>query len=313
MIKENGKECRIPPNSGTRPLGSLTRKNSLEWGELVTIRTVRRIVKGQPAIDGAGVKLVRVFGRDDTEDFDPFLMLDAFDSTNPEDYVKGFPWHPHRGIETVTYLIQGEIEHGDSLGNQGTIYDGECQWMTAGSGIIHQEMPQPRDQILGCQLWLNLPRESKMTAPAYGDITAESVPVVKDGGVTVRVVAGHYLDTPGAFQGKYVPATYLDVELAGNEEWSFETDTEDTLFTYIFHGQALFHPEGEEWIEQKQAVLFNQGDTFWVKAGPEGIRFVLLVAKPLGEPIAWGGPIVMNTREELQLAFEELRNDTFIK
>ncbi|HKM43164.1 MAG TPA: pirin family protein [Limnochordia bacterium] len=279
----------------------------------MSIRTIKRIVKGQPAVDGAGVKLVRVFGRDDTADFDPFLMLDAFDSANPEDYVKGFPWHPHRGIETVTYLIKGEMEHGDSLGNRGTIYDGDCQWMTAGSGIIHQEMPQPREQILGCQLWLNLPRESKMTAPAYGDIQAKDIPVVRKDGVTIRVVAGQYLDTVGAFQGRYVPATYFDVELAGDQEWSFKNDADHTLFTYIFSGQALFHPEGEEWIDHKQAVLFDQGDTFWVKAGSTGLRFVLLSAKPLNEPIAWGGPIVMNTREELQLAFEEFRNDTFIK
>jgi redox-sensitive bicupin YhaK (pirin superfamily) len=279
----------------------------------MSIRTIKRVVQGQPAVDGAGVKLVRVFGRDDTADFDPFLMLDAFDSTNPEDYIKGFPWHPHRGIETVTYLIKGEMEHGDSLGNQGTINDGECQWMTAGSGIIHQELPQAKEQILGCQLWLNLPRTAKMTAPAYGDIKAKDVPVMKEAGATIRVLAGEYLETRGAFQGRYVPATYLDVELASHQEWSFQSDAENTLFTYLFSGQALFHPEGGEWIDDKQAVLFDLGDTFWVKAGSEGLRFVLLSARPLAEPIAWGGPIVMNTREELQLAFEEFRNDTFIK
>lgn len=279
----------------------------------MSVRSIKRIVQGRPSVDGAGVRLVRVFARDDTADFDPFLMLDAFDSTNPEDYIKGFPWHPHRGIETITYLIKGEIVHGDSLGNRGVIYDGECQWMTAGSGIIHQEMPQAREQILGCQLWLNLPREHKMTTPAYGDITTENVPVVREEGATIRVISGHYLDTAGAFQGKYVPATYFDVELEPSREWSFQSDPDHTLFTYIFRGQALFCPDGEEWIDHKQAVLFNSGDTFWVKAGDKGLRFVLLVAPPLNEPIAWGGPIVMNTQEELRLAFEELRNETFIK
>ena len=296
-----------------RMLEGSFRVPKLDGSDLMSIRAVKRIVKGQAAVDGAGVKLVRVFGRDDTSDFDPFLMLDAFDSTNPEDYIKGFPWHPHRGIETVTYLIQGEIEHGDSLGNRGTIYDGECQWMTAGSGIIHQEMPQPKDQILGCQLWLNLPREAKMTEPAYGDIKAEDVPCVEEDGAKIRVVAGQYLDTVGAFQGRYVPAQYFDVEVEANQEWSVKTDAEETLFIYIFRGQGQFDPTGNQWIEQKQVVLFELGETFWVKAGPEGIRFVLLAAKPLGEPIAWGGPIVMNTREELQLAFEEFRNNTFIK
>ncbi|NLL43281.1 MAG: pirin family protein [Firmicutes bacterium] len=281
--------------------------------DLVSLRSIRRLVPGRPAVDGAGVKLVRVFARDDTKDFDPFLMLDAFDSTNPEDYVKGFPWHPHRGIETITYLIKGEIEHGDSLGNRGTIYDGDCQWMTAGSGIIHQEMPQPREAILGCQLWLNLPRDQKMTEPAYGDIKSADVPIVREDGVSVRVIAGRYKETPGAFQGRYVAATYLDVELEPEQEWTLQTDAEHTLFVYIFTGQAHFHPDGGGWVDDRQAVLFDRGESFWVKAGQTGTRFVLLSARPLQEPIAWGGPIVMNTREELQLAFEELRNDTFIK
>lgn len=285
---------------------------AIERCDPVSIRRIKRLVTGRPSVDGAGVKLVRVFARDDTGDFDPFLMLDAFDSTNPEDYVKGFPWHPHRGIETITYLIKGEIEHGDSLGNKGTIYDGDCQWMTAGSGIIHQEMPQPREAILGCQLWLNLPRDQKMTEPAYGDIKSEDIPVVKEDGAEVRVISGSYKDTQGAFQGRYVAAAYLDVDLAAGQEWSLQCDAEHTLFVYIFSGQALFHPDGV-WIGDKQAVLFDKGETFWVQAGKDGIRFVLLSARPLNEPIAWGGPIVMNTREELQLAFEELRSNTFIK
>lgn len=279
----------------------------------MSLRTVRKVLTGRASIDGAGVHLVRVFTRDETEDFDPFLMLDAFDSTNPADYIKGFPWHPHRGIETITYLIHGEIVHGDSLGNRGTIRDGECQWMTAGSGIIHQEMPQAQERILGAQLWLNLPKGDKMTEPSYGDITADQVPQIQEQGATIRVISGGCLGTPGAFQPKYVQATYLDVELEADKEWSFKTPGEDTLFVYIFQGQALFQPTGEEPIAAKQAVLFGEGDTFWVKAAGEDLRFILLAAKPLHEPIAWGGPIVMNTREELQLALDELKNDTFIK
>ncbi|MHB1317406.1 MAG: pirin family protein [Anaerolineae bacterium] len=282
------------------------------------LRRIKRIVRGQAAVDGAGVHLTRVLGRGDTTEFDPFLMLDAFDSTNPEDYTKGFPWHPHRGIETITYLIQGDIEHGDSLGNRGSILDGDCQWMTAGSGIIHQEMPQPTERMLGCQLWLNLPAKDKMAEPAYGDIKRDAIPVVTGDGSTVRILSGRYRGVDGAFQGRYVRATYLDVELAAGSEWSFENDPDETLFIYIFCGQALFDPgkrsdRPEELTGAKQAVLFGPGERLWVKAGPSGIRFILLSGNPLKEPIAWGGPIVMNTREELNLAFQELDNGKFIK
>lgn len=282
------------------------------------LRTIKKIVSGKRAVDGAGVKLVRVLGYHDTQDFDPFLMLDAFDSTNPDDYTKGFPWHPHRGIETVTYLIHGDIEHGDSLGNSGSILDGDCQWMTAGSGIIHQEMPKPCDRMLGAQLWLNLPAKDKMTTPSYGDIKQKDVPVIEENGNQVRVVAGEYQGTSGSFQGKHVKAVYLDVALQAGQEWSFENDPENTLFIYIFSGQAIFDPEKNidnpsDLIAEKQAILFSEGDKFWIKAGPNGIRFILLSGKPLKESIAWGGPIVMNTREELNLAFEELDNNTFIK
>ncbi len=280
-------------------------------------RKVKKLTKGQAAVDGAGVRLVRVLGRSDTTDYDPFLMFDAFDSTDPEDYVKGFPWHPHRGIETITYLIHGDIEHGDSLSNKGSILDGECQWMTAGSGIIHQEMPQPCARMLGAQLWLNLPAKDKMTEPSYGDIKADSVPVVYEDGVKVHVLAGEYLGTKGAFTGKYIPATYLDIELQKDEEWSVDTDPDQTVFVYIFSGKATFDPEDKEVpgevISDKQAVLFTSGDKLWVKAVGSDLRFILLSAKPLREPIAWGGPIVMNTREELRQAFEDLDNETFIR
>ena len=285
---------------------------------MTQLRPIKRIITGQRTVDGAGVSLVRVLGYHDAKDIDPFLMLDAFDSTNPADYTKGFPWHPHRGIETITYLIAGDIEHGDSLGNQGSILDGDCQWMTAGSGIIHQEMPKASPRILGAQVWLNLPASAKMTDPSYGDIRQADIPVITESGATVHVVAGQYRETPGAFQGKYDPATYLDVELAAGSEGSFTTDPENTLLIYIFEGQAIFDPaqsvdNSSDLVDARQALLFGTGDTFWAKAGKNGIRFILLSGKPLKEPIAWGGPIVMNTREELNLAFQELDKGTFIK
>ena len=277
------------------------------------IRTIRKITKGMHAVDGAGVNLVRVFGYNDTKDYDPFLMLDAFDSTNPDDYTKGFPWHPHRGIETITYLIQGDIEHSDSLGNKGSIRDGDCQWMTAGSGIIHQEMPKATKRMLGAQIWLNLPSKDKMTAPRYGDIKRENIPVIEENGSIVHVIAGDYIGNKGAFEGSFVKATYLDVELEAGKEWHFETEEDANLFIYIVQGEGRFNPDSDETTLEKQAVLFNPGLSVWVKAADQGIRFLLLTAKPLKEPIAWGGPIVMNTKEELNLAFKELDDNTFIK
>jgi len=276
-------------------------------------KEVVKIIAGMPATDGAGVKLVRVLGYGDTKEFDPFLLLDAFDSTNPDDYTKGFPWHPHRGIETITYLLKGEIEHQDSLGNKGTIEAGDCQWMTAGSGIIHQEMPQKTPKLMGAQLWLNLPANQKMTPPAYGDIKKEKIPVVTRDDATVRIIAGQYQGTSGAFQGRHVPATYLDVELKPNTQWFLEIDPEENLFVYIFWGQGIFGSAGRKLVQAKKAALFGPGNHVQITSGEEGIRFILLTGKPLKEPIAWGGPIVMNTREELDLAFLELEEDKFIK
>lgn len=275
-------------------------------------RKIKKITRGHATVDGAGVHLVRVVGYDDVRDYDPFLMLDAFDSENPDDYTAGFPWHPHRGIETVTYLIEGDIEHGDSLGNKGSIYDGECQWMTAGSGIIHQEMPKPSDHMLGAQLWINLPARDKMTAPKYGDIKKEDVPVIREDGTEVHLIAGKYLENSGAFKGSFVDATYLDVDMEPGSSWQYESEEGSTLFVYIVKGSAAFVPEGEE-MDARQALLFGEGRRIAVKAGSRGVRFLLLTAQPLNEPIAWGGPIVMNTDEELNKAFEELDNDTFIK
>jgi len=240
-------------------------------------------------------------------------MLDAFDSENPEDYTAGFPWHPHRGIETITYLIQGNIEHGDSLGNKGVIRDGDCQWMTAGSGIIHQEMPKASKRMLGAQLWLNLPAKDKMTAPAYGDILKENIPVMEEGGTRIHVIAGSYKGKKGAFEGAHVKPSYFDVEIEPGGEWTVETDKDNTQFIYIIQGSAYLNPQDTKLYNEKQAVLFNPGGRSWIRASGEGVRFLFLCGKPLKEPIAWGGPVVMNTQEELDKAFEELDNNTFIK
>jgi len=278
-----------------------------------TIRTINKVITGQRATDGAGVKLVRVIGYNDVKEFDPFLMLDAFDSTNPEDYTKGFPWHPHRGIETVTYLIQGDIEHGDSLGNKGSILDGDCQWMTAGSGIIHQEMPKASDRMLGVQLWLNLPAKDKMTKPQYRDILSSEIPVILEDGHKVHIISGSYKGNAGALQGDYVKPLFMDIELKEGREWSLDIEKDATLFVYIIQGEGFFDPRAQELTAEKHAVLFNSGDTFYAKASGKGMRFLLLAAKSLKEPIAWGGPIVMNTKEELNQAFKEIEEGTFIK
>ncbi len=275
-------------------------------------RQVIKTVTGNRAIDGAGVHLVRVLGKETTQDFDPFLMLDAFDSRNPEDYIKGFPWHPHRGIETVTYLIEGAIEHQDSLGNVGMINPGGCQWMTAGSGILHQEMPQASPRMLGMQLWLNLPARGKMTAPKYRDIRAEDIPVIKEEGATIRVVASDTPGMPGGAQGDFTPLTMLDITLAPGASYQLETAQEDTVFAYIFEGDGRFGADHAP-VPAKHALLTGPGTAFQFTAGEKGMRLVLCQSTALGEPIAWGGPIVMNTKEELRHAFDELDRGTFIK
>ncbi len=280
---------------------------------MATRRTIRKIVTGSNQMDGAGVKLVRVIGRADVQEFDPFLMLDAFDSPNPDDYIKGFPWHPHRGIETVTYLISGNIEHSDSLGNKGSIHAGCCQWMTAGSGILHQEMPQASERMLGVQLWLNLPRINKMTQPQYRDISATMIPKVRENGATVGVIAGSYGKTLGATSGDYIKALFLDVMVEPGCEWQIPTDKNATLFIYMVEGAAWFDADKQTMIESHKAVLFEAGEQLAVWATKQGARFLLFSGQPLREPIAWGGPIVMNTREELQQAFQEIDDGVFIK
>lgn len=275
-------------------------------------REVKKIIVGNPQMDGAGVKLVRVLGTRDIQDFDPFLMFDAFDSKNPADYIKGFPWHPHRGIETVTYLIDGKFEHGDSLGNRGVIEAGDCQWMTAGSGIIHQEMPQPSDRMLGAQLWINLPQKDKMTHPKYHDIRAKDIPVVKTENAEIKIIAGEYKGNKGAFHGEFVDATYLDVSLNKNSEITIDTKEGETAFVYIFEGNGYFGSD-EKKVMAKNIALFTDGDKLQIKTVESDLRLILLMGKPLKETVAWGGPVVMNTREELNTAFEELDEGTFIK
>ncbi|MCO5386564.1 MAG: pirin family protein [Desulfosporosinus sp.] len=277
------------------------------------IKTIRKIITGTTQYDGAGVKLVRVIGHDDVKEFDPFLMLDAFDSHDPADYIKGFPFHPHRGIETVTYLIQGDIEHKDSLGNKGSILDGCCQWMTAGSGIMHQEMPKAAVRMLGVQLWLNLPRSDKMTHPQYRDISSEMIPKIQEEGCTIRIISGHYQQISGAFQGDYVKALFLDVSINAGFQWRLESDQNATLFIYIVEGAGYFDTEAQTLIDQRKAVLMNKGEEFFAQAADKGLRFLLFSGQPIEEPIAWGGPIVMNTHQELQQAFKEIENGTFIK
>ena len=277
------------------------------------LRTVRKIVTGNVQYDGAGVKLVRVIGHPDTEDFDPFLMLDAFDSADPADYIKGFPWHPHRGIETVTYLIRGRIEHGDSLGNKGTIDDGCCQWMTAGGGILHQEMPQASERLLGVQLWLNLPAKDKMTDPKYHDIRAGEIPKAEGDGSSTAVISGHYKGVSGPARGEHVAMTFFDVSLEGGAAWSWETPRENTVFAYIVEGEGWFAKTEDRLHYSRRAVLFSEGDAVFARASGKGMRFLLFAGPPLREPIAWGGPIVMNTQEELDEAFSQIRSGTFVR
>jgi len=287
----------------------------------MTLRKCAQIVRGQHAIDGAGVRLRRVLGLRTVKDFDPFLMLDGFDSSNPQDYIKGFPWHPHRGIETVTYLLKGDVEHGDSLGNKGFIRDLQCQWMTAGSGIIHQEMPMAAERMLGCQLWVNLPKKDKMTQPAYRDIQKQDVKEVEEENATIRVLSGRYHNNYGAVKGEYVKVQYLDVNLKPDSIWKYnETSNDQTLFLYLIDGTLAADEELSKFEEKACAMLMSASssdsadfDEVRVKSGPAGARFFLIAARPLREPVAWGGPIVMNTDEELEEAFRELDNKTFIK
>ncbi|MBN2436495.1 MAG: pirin family protein [Spirochaetes bacterium] len=284
-------------------------------------RMCQSVVRGKSAVDGAGVHLRRVLGYNTIKNFDPFLMLDGFDSDDPEDYIKGFPWHPHRGIETVTYLLEGKIDHGDSLGNEGSINELQCQWMTAGSGIIHQEMPQASERMLGCQLWVNLPKSGKMTEPAYRDIKKEDVKFVRDSSALIRVLSGSYQGTPGAVKGEFISVQYLDVDLQPDSVFSYnETPNDHTLFLYLIEGTLAADETLSDFQEKGCAILMSAVsndhsgfDEVVVKSREQGARFFIIAAKPLNEPVAWGGPIVMNSKEELDQAFKDLDNNTFIK
>ncbi len=276
------------------------------------MRGISRILTGKPTMEGAGVRLNRVFGYNEVPQFDPFLMMDDFGSTDPADYMPGFPWHPHRGIETVTYLIEGIVEHGDSIGNKGTIGPGDAQWMTAGGGIIHQEMPQesPTGRLRGIQLWVNLPRSEKMCKPRYQDIPSGSIPEVVEGGVRVRVVTGDYHGTVGPVTGVATNPTYLDVHLSASSSFEYSVGPEDTVVLYFLDGSAEISGTT---VESGQCALLDNGDPLVRVDSVRGCRFIFISGASLNEPIAWGGPIVMNTREEVSKAFEEYRNGTFVK
>ncbi len=299
----------------------------------MSIRPVKRLIRAKPTLEGAGVRLNRVFGFGNTSDFDPFLLLDDFRSDRPEDYLAGFPWHPHRGIETITYVLAGTVEHGDSLGNRGVIGAGDIQWMTAGSGIIHQEMPKgdPDGRMHGFQLWANLPSSLKMTSPRYQEVKAVDIPLVTDkDGTQVRVVCGSFRGTTGPVSGIAADPTYLDVSIPPGRAYSLQVETTQCAFAYVFAGAGKFcnasaplavPTEGSGWADttppadagNRSLVLFDRGDEITVHSGDDGIRFLLVSGKPLEEPVAWYGPIVMNTQEQLRQAFTELEQGTFLK
>ena len=279
------------------------------------IRKIERIIIGQLTSDGAGVKLTRILGHNTQELLDPFLMLDFFGSDNPDDFMSGFPWHPHRGMETVTYMLEGKVEHEDSMGNRGVIGRGDIQWMTAGSGIIHQEMPKYEGgRMHGFQLWVNLPSASKMISPRYQDIPASKVPVVElENRARVKVLAGTFHGVRGPVENIIADPEYFDVEMPDNAELMVPVAPDYTVFVYLYDGAARFDENRKDPLHAGEGVLFSQGDRVLVKTGTSQARFILIAGKPIGEPIAWRGPIVMNTDEELNTAFRELRNDTFIK
>lgn len=298
----------------------------------MSIRPVKQLSRSNPTIEGAGVHLRRAFGFGDTDQTDPFLLFDDFRNERPADYQRGFPWHPHRGIETITYVLAGSVEHRDSLGNQGSMGAGDVQWMTAGRGILHQEMPQgdPQGRMHGFQLWANLPSSLKMTAPRYQDVVAKEIPeVTDDDGTKVRVVCGDFWGVSGPVDGIAADPRYLDVWVPPGRKKSLPVETTRHAFAYVFEGSGRFvnasdpRPVATEdlvsglvtlstAVENRNLVLFDRGDEVVVQAGDEGIRFLLVSGKPLGEPVAWHGPIVMNTQGEIQQALADLRNGTFL-
>ncbi len=301
----------------------------------MSIRPVKRVIESQPTMEGAGVKLRRAFGFGDTSDYDPFLLLDDFRNENPEDFQAGFPWHPHRGIETITYVLAGTVEHGDSLGNSGALGSGDVQWMTAGRGILHQEMPQgdPKGRMHGFQLWANLPSSLKMTAPRYQDVSSGDIPeVTDDDGAHVRIICGDFWGKSGPVDGIAADPRYLDVWVPRGTRKTLPVETSRHAFAYVFDGAGSFRDASEprevrtdqvgepvaaaaetQDVANRSLVLFDRGDEVTVQAGEQGIRFLLVSGKPIEEPVAWYGPIVMNTQEELRQAYSELREGTFIR
>lgn len=299
----------------------------------MSIRPVKKLIQSKPTLEGAGVHLRRAFGFGATSDFDPFLLLDDFRNDVPADYLAGFPWHPHRGIETITYVLAGSVDHGDSMGHKGQIGAGDLQWMTAGSGIIHQEMPKGdrSGRMHGFQLWANLPAALKMTPPRYQEVKSAEIPEVKDDdGTEVRVVCGTFWGKKGPIDGIAADPVYLDVTVAPGRRKSLPVETKRSAFAYVFAGSGKFCNASEPlavptepvgWLDttppadasNRSLVLFDRGDEVMVQAGEDGIRFLLVSGKPLQEPVAWYGPIVMNTQEQLQEAFTELREGTFLR
>ena len=276
-------------------------------------REIKTVLTRQPTMEGAGVHLFRVFGYQESPMLDPFLMFDDFRSDTPQDYLKGFPWHPHRGIETITYVLKGDVEHGDSLGNKGIISSGDVQWMTAGSGIIHQEMPKGDDHgaMHGFQLWANLPASQKMINPKYRDITADQVPNIEvQNGISIKVIAGTIGGVRGPMDDIVIDPEYFDCSVPAGETFIHRTDPTYTAFIYTIAGKGK---TGGTFISNGKLVLFDQGDQLSVKALDEPLRFLLLTGKPLHEPVAWQGPIVMNTQAELATAFQEYQDGTFIQ
>lgn len=272
-------------------------------------RTVEKKVKGFRTRDGAGVSLVRVLGNGTVKDFDPILMLDSFDSLNPADYTAGFPMHPHRGIETISYVVAGKMAHRDSLGSEDAISDGEVQWMTAGSGIMHEEMIPAAPRLLGVQLWLNLPAADKMMPPAYHSIRRESIPQVELEGGSLRVLAGEYRDTAG-FQGRHLPLDYYDVYVKPGAAVTVETKPGRTVMAFTLLGDAVISGEA---VSEKTAVKLSDGESVEIKSAGGELHVLIMSSRALNEPVAWGGPIVMNTQLELSRAFSELRNGTFLR
>ncbi len=299
----------------------------------MSIRAVKKILRPQPTLEGAGVKLQRGFGFGDPKEFDPFLLFDDFRNDSPEEYLAGFPWHPHRGIETITYVLAGQVDHGDSLGNSGTLSGGDVQWMTAGSGIIHQEMPKgdAQGRMHGFQLWANLPSSLKMTTPRYQDVAGKDIPdVVDDDGTRVRVVCGNFWGTSGPVDGIAADPIYLDVSVPPGKRKTLPVETTRHAFAYVFAGSGTFRNASDpravktdgiasgngsaaDDLGNRSLLLFDRGDEVTVQAGEQGVRFLLVSGKPIEEPVAWYGPIVMNTEDELRLAVAEMRAGTFIK